>query len=68
MSWTSSDTAIASISNSTGTKGQATGEAVGVATITATATVAGNTWQDTATLSVTNAIVSSIQVTPANDT
>ncbi|EPW1047447.1 TPA: Ig-like domain-containing protein [Vibrio parahaemolyticus] len=68
VSWTSSDTAIASISNSTGTKGQATGEAVGVATITATATVAGNTWQDTATLSVTNAIVSSIQVTPANDT
>ncbi|EJB8409505.1 Ig-like domain-containing protein [Vibrio parahaemolyticus] len=68
VSWTSSDTAIASISNSTGTKGQATGEAVGVATIAATATVAGNTWQDTATLSVTNAIVSSIQVTPANDT
>ncbi|TOI47588.1 hypothetical protein CGI59_24190, partial [Vibrio parahaemolyticus] len=68
VSWISSDTAIASISNSTGTKGQSTGGAVGIATITATATVAGNTWQDTATLNVTNAIVSSIQVTPANDT
>ncbi|MCG9703102.1 Ig-like domain-containing protein [Vibrio natriegens] len=68
VSWTSSDTAIASISNSTGTKGQATGETIGSVTITATGTVAGNTWQDTATLTVTNAIVSSIQVTPANET
>ncbi len=68
VSWTSSDTAIVSISNSTGSKGQATGEAVGVATVTATATVAGNTWQDTAELTVTNAIISSIQVTPAMET
>ncbi|MCQ9091252.1 Ig-like domain-containing protein, partial [Vibrio alginolyticus] len=67
VSWTSSDTSIASVSNTTGTKGQAKGEAMGTVTITATGTVAGKTWQDDATLNVTNAVVSSIQVTPASD-
>ncbi|WP_180768691.1 Ig-like domain-containing protein [Vibrio parahaemolyticus] len=69
VSWTSSDTAIASISNSAGTKGVATGESVGgPVTITATGIVAGKTYQDTAELTITSAIISSIQVTPAIET
>ncbi|EHK2924965.1 Ig-like domain-containing protein, partial [Vibrio parahaemolyticus] len=69
VSWTSSDAAIASISNNIADKGLATGVSVGgPVTITATATVAGNTYQDTAELTVTNAIISSIQVTPATET
>ncbi|HHC6670978.1 TPA: Ig-like domain-containing protein, partial [Vibrio parahaemolyticus] len=69
VSWTSSDTAIASISNSAGTKGVATGESVGgPVTITATGIVAGKTYQDTAELTITSAMISSIQVTPAIET
>ncbi|ENP7383857.1 Ig-like domain-containing protein [Vibrio parahaemolyticus] len=69
VSWTSSDTTIASISNSAGTKGVATGESVGgPVTITATGIVAGKTYQDTAKLTITSAIISSIQVTPAIET
>ncbi|EKK9975345.1 Ig-like domain-containing protein, partial [Vibrio parahaemolyticus] len=61
VSWTSSDTTIASISNSAGTKGVATGESVGgPVTITATGIVAGKTYQDTAELNVTDAVVSSL--------
>ncbi|EHH1079229.1 Ig-like domain-containing protein, partial [Vibrio parahaemolyticus] len=69
VSWTSSDNAIASISNNAADKGLATGVNVGgPVTITATATVAGRTYNSTAELTVTNAIVSSIQVTPATGT
>ncbi|ENP0851873.1 Ig-like domain-containing protein [Vibrio parahaemolyticus] len=69
VSWTSSDAAIASISNNIADKGLATGVSIGgPVTITATATVAGNTYQDTAELTVTNAIISRIQVTPATET
>ncbi|EJG0649765.1 Ig-like domain-containing protein [Vibrio parahaemolyticus] len=69
VSWTSSDTTIASISNSAGMKGVATGESVGgPVTITATGIIAGKTYQDTAKLTITSAIISSIQVTPAIET
>ena len=66
-SWTTSDGAIASIDNGSH-KGLATGESAGSVTVTATATIAGTVHQDDAALSVTNATVTGIQVTPANET
>lgn len=64
VTWSSSDTAIATISNATGSKGLATGVAVGAATITATDSV--STVSDTASLTVTAAVLQAISVTPAN--
>lgn len=66
VSWTSSNNNTASVSNDTATKGKATGHAVGgPVTITATGIVNGQTYQDSAQLTVTNATVSSLQVTPS---
>ncbi|MBF0227860.1 MAG: Ig-like domain-containing protein, partial [Desulfobacterales bacterium] len=64
VTWTSSNTAVASISNAEGYKGLATSLAVGVTTIVATDSYTGKT--GTATLTVTAATLSSIEVTPAN--
>jgi uncharacterized protein YjdB len=61
--WTSSNTAAAQVSDARGTKGQATTLAAGATTITAT-------WSGlsgTASLTVTAATISSIQVTPFTD-
>ncbi len=60
--WGSSDTNVATISNTLGSQGLATGIASGDTTITATQdTIAGNT-----TLTVTTATLQSINVTPTN--
>ncbi len=64
LSWTSSNTDIATID----ADGIATGVAVGEVTITATGTVNGNEFSDTATLTVTNAEVVDLVVTPELDT
>ncbi|EJV5952287.1 Ig-like domain-containing protein, partial [Vibrio alginolyticus] len=63
LSWMSSDSVIASISNGTN-KGEALGESVGTATITATFKNVSTFEQGTATLNVTSAIVQSLSVTP----
>ncbi|WP_207385576.1 Ig-like domain-containing protein, partial [Legionella gratiana] len=62
VTWTSSDTAIATISNVSGSNGQATGASSGTTTITATSgSVSGS-----ASLAVTNATLVSITVSPTN--
>ncbi|WP_083243864.1 Ig-like domain-containing protein [Aeromonas sp. DNP9] len=66
LSWSSDALSIATISNATDTKGQATGVAPGDATITASGTANGTSFSATATLTVTNATVTSLQVTPFN--
>lgn len=61
VTWSSSDPSIATISNVSGSAGQATGKGVGSATLTASfGAVSG-----TAALSVTAATLSEITVTPA---
>ncbi len=60
--WSSSNTAVASISNNTGSHGVATGNAAGTASITATlGAVSGST-----NLTVTAATLTSISVTPTD--
>jgi len=69
VTWTSSNTAVASVSNLVGSAGLAKGLGVGVATITATlpasavnpALISGS-----ATLNVTPAVIVSLSVVPAN--
>lgn len=58
--WSSSDTAIATISNAAGSRGEAFGRAVGTTTITATF----NGINGSTPLQVTNATLTSIAVTP----
>lgn len=66
VTWSSNDLAVATISNAPGTKGLATSVATGACTITATH--AGSGLSDTATLTVTPALLVSIAVTPATPT
>ncbi len=61
-SWTSSDGTVAEVSNAVGSKGLATGLAVGTASITATF----NGVQGATTVTVTSAILTSITVDPAD--
>lgn len=62
VTWSTSSAAIATVSNAVATKGRAAGLAAGVATITATSgSLSGNT-----DLTVTNATLLSIAVTPTN--
>ena len=64
VTWSSSSLPVATISNAAGSNGLATAVAVGLTTITAidpATSVTGNT-----TLTVTNAVLNSIAVTPAN--
>ena len=64
VSFSSSTTGVATISNATGTRGLATGVAAGTTTITATrGTISGST-----TLTVTSATLSTIAVTPNTQT
>ncbi len=67
ISWQSSDTNIATVSNSAGTRGQVTALDVGEVTITASGTANGQTFRASATLTVTNAVVSQLIVEPANN-
>ncbi len=62
VTWTSSNTAVASISNAAGSQGAASTLAAGVTTITA----AWNGISGSSTLTVTAATLVSIAVTPAN--
>lgn len=64
ISWQSSDSSIASVSNATGTKGQVTAHRVGEVTITATGTANGKVFEASASLSVTNAVVTALYVEP----
>jgi uncharacterized protein YjdB len=64
LSWSSSNTAIATI-DSAERKGMATGVAVGTATITASGAANGTPFSATAELTVSNATVTALQVTPA---
>ncbi|MFM2625789.1 Ig-like domain-containing protein [Vibrio owensii] len=68
ISWSSSDSTIATVSNTDGSKGEAKGEAVGTVTITASGEANGQSFSDTATLEVTAATVTSLVVTPTTDT
>jgi trimeric autotransporter adhesin len=62
VTWSSSNTAVATISNAAGSKGSATALAVGTATISAASgSVSGST-----ALTVTPATLSSITITPVN--
>ncbi len=62
VTWSSSNSAVADISNAAGGQGEATGVAVGTTTISATSeNVTGST-----TLTVTSAVLESITVTPFN--
>jgi hypothetical protein len=64
VTWTSSATAVATVSNAAGSHGLATGAAIGTTTVTATSgSVSGATG-----LTVTAATLSALQVTPANPT
>jgi hypothetical protein len=62
VTWSSSATGVATISNAAGSEGYASGVGAGSSTITATHAGTGKT--DTTTLAVTNATLSSIAVTP----
>ncbi|PKA05654.1 hypothetical protein CH375_04025 [Leptospira ellisii] len=62
VTWSSSDTSRATISNSNGYKGDATGIATGTTDITA---ALGGISSNASTLTVTNAVLNSIDITPA---
>jgi hypothetical protein len=64
LSWTTSESAIATISNDLAIKGKAKGVARGNVTITASGTVNNALLSATAQLSVTNAVVTQLQITP----
>lgn len=66
VTWDSSDDAIATVSNAAGTEGRTTGEGAGTATITATDTDTGEV--GSVVLDVTDAVIESINVTPADPT
>ncbi|TGL63530.1 beta strand repeat-containing protein [Leptospira sarikeiensis] len=63
VTWSSSDTSKATISNASGTEGKATGVAVGTTNISATL---GSVTSPSTTLTVTAAVLQSITITPSN--
>ncbi|WP_160291473.1 Ig-like domain-containing protein, partial [Aeromonas hydrophila] len=65
ISWSSSNPAIATISGSGVNKGMLTGVAAGTVTITASGEANGQVFSSTAEVTVTNAIVTQLQITPA---
>ncbi|MDV5047202.1 Ig-like domain-containing protein, partial [Vibrio diabolicus] len=69
ISWTSDNPSIATITSGQATgNGIATGETIGEASIKATGFVNGQTFEGSATLTVTDAIITSLVVTPALET
>ncbi|MGY1495029.1 Ig-like domain-containing protein, partial [Aeromonas dhakensis] len=68
LSWSSSNPGIATISNTEGSKGLATGIATGTVTITASGIANGKPFSATVSLEVTQATAISLQVTPARAT
>ena len=66
--WSSSDSEIASISNAHGSNGLASGNDLGTVSITATLTFADESYSASATLTITAATPTSLQVTPAEKT
>jgi uncharacterized protein YjdB len=64
VTWTSSDTSVATVSNTQGSQGVATAVAPGQTTITATATTTAGAVSGTTTLNVTSANLVSITITP----
>jgi hypothetical protein len=64
VAWSSSSASVASVSNASGSEGLARGLAVGSTIITASL----DGQSDTVTLTVTNAVLTGISVTPANQT
>lgn len=69
VTWRSEDTGIATVvSGQTSGNGVATGVVSGDTVITAEATVDGTVLSDSATLTVTNAVITELKVTPTTDT
>ncbi|HAV1384927.1 TPA: DUF1566 domain-containing protein [Vibrio parahaemolyticus] len=69
ISWTSDNPSIATITSGQATgNGIATGETIGEASIKATGFVNGQTFEGSATLTVTDAVVTVLQVTPTTET
>lgn len=64
VTWDSSDTGVATISNATGSEGRASTAGLGTTTISATSGAIG----DSTTLTVTDAVLESINVTPPDRT
>ncbi|ATY80466.1 hypothetical protein CVS42_06250 [Aeromonas veronii] len=65
VSWSSSDPAIATIGSTGEDKGVVKGISPGVVTITASGTANGQTFTATAQVTITNAVVTHMQITPA---
>ncbi|WP_368212386.1 Ig-like domain-containing protein, partial [Aeromonas sp. s10] len=65
VSWRSSDPAVATISSSGTDKGRVTGVSAGTVTITASGEANGQSFSATAEVTITNAIVTQLQITPA---
>ncbi|MFL0952788.1 Ig-like domain-containing protein [Vibrio parahaemolyticus] len=69
ITWTTDNTSVASIvSGETSGNGIATGESAGSVTVTAEGSVNGMTFSDTASLTVTDAIITALEVTPTTET
>ncbi|WP_199481237.1 Ig-like domain-containing protein [Vibrio owensii] len=66
LSWSTDDKNISTIGNTTGTKGVATGLSVGAATITASIDNNEQTFTASAILSITEAIMTGLEVSPSN--
>ncbi|TOJ64798.1 hypothetical protein CGI34_18360, partial [Vibrio parahaemolyticus] len=65
ISWLSNDSSIASvITGQLNGNGVAKGEKPGTVTVTAKGAVGGTTFEGSATLTVTDAVVTALQVTP----
>ncbi|WP_439838006.1 Ig-like domain-containing protein [Aeromonas caviae] len=65
VSWRSSDSAVATVSNSGADKGRVTGVSVGTVTITASGKANGQSFSATAEVTITHAVVTQLQITPA---
>jgi uncharacterized protein YjdB len=65
LHWSSNDPTVASISSSGADKGTVTGVTPGTATITASGVANGQSFSATAEVTITNVVVTHLQITPA---
>ncbi|MBL0542744.1 Ig-like domain-containing protein, partial [Aeromonas caviae] len=65
VSWRSSDPTVATVSNSGADKGRVTGVSAGTVTITASGEANGQSFSATAEVTITPAVVTQLQITPA---